>query len=331
MFGYPEVHHGITPYGAVPTMLNMMKSKGDASLLLTGRKISAAEALPRHSHPRRTRRSVTGELDVPALVPGVAGALPRPSRLDQMPRRVAAHPHLVRPDRLGLHLVSSVLRKINSSPTQVARLETFCRPVSTLLSFWGRVPICLSLHLCMLMPRTPIGVWPWRRARGKFKPRSRRVPRSRVIPTPFTLGWCYLSDYYAPAAEAILDELRAALPRRGLGRHDRCRRGRERRRIHRRAGPGTDGRAAAARVVSTVLGPAAAACRIVRVRGPYRAGPCRRQHARLAGVAARAERAHGHRLSVRRTVVGAQPRGTHGGWRIHRRFVRGGLRPGSRR
>ena len=38
MFGYPEVHHGITPYGAVPTMLNMMKSKGDASLLLTGRR-----------------------------------------------------------------------------------------------------------------------------------------------------------------------------------------------------------------------------------------------------------------------------------------------------
>ena len=25
---------------------------------------------------------------------------------------------------------------------------------------------------------------------------------------PFTLGWCYLSDYYAPAAETILDELR---------------------------------------------------------------------------------------------------------------------------
>ena len=30
--------------------------------------------------------------------------------------------------------------------------------------------------------------------------------------TPFTLGWCYLSDYYAPAAEAILDELRVRLP-----------------------------------------------------------------------------------------------------------------------
>jgi small ligand-binding sensory domain FIST len=28
----------------------------------------------------------------------------------------------------------------------------------------------------------------------------------------FTLGWCYLSDYYAPASEAILDELRRALP-----------------------------------------------------------------------------------------------------------------------
>jgi small ligand-binding sensory domain FIST len=29
---------------------------------------------------------------------------------------------------------------------------------------------------------------------------------------PFTLGWCYLSDYHAPAAEAILDELRLRLP-----------------------------------------------------------------------------------------------------------------------
>lgn len=28
----------------------------------------------------------------------------------------------------------------------------------------------------------------------------------------FTLGWCYLSDYYAPQAEAILDELRSRMP-----------------------------------------------------------------------------------------------------------------------
>jgi small ligand-binding sensory domain FIST len=30
--------------------------------------------------------------------------------------------------------------------------------------------------------------------------------------SPFTLGWCYLSDYYAPASEAILDELHRSLP-----------------------------------------------------------------------------------------------------------------------
>src|SRR6185369_8096578 len=29
---------------------------------------------------------------------------------------------------------------------------------------------------------------------------------------PYTLGWCYLTDYYAPSAEAILDELRRGLP-----------------------------------------------------------------------------------------------------------------------
>lgn len=44
-FGYPEVHHGITPYGAVPTMLNMMNQKAMMDLLLTGRKIRADEAM----------------------------------------------------------------------------------------------------------------------------------------------------------------------------------------------------------------------------------------------------------------------------------------------
>jgi methylglutaconyl-CoA hydratase len=43
--GYPEVQHGITPYGAVPTLLNTMNQKGLLDLLLTGRKIGAAEAL----------------------------------------------------------------------------------------------------------------------------------------------------------------------------------------------------------------------------------------------------------------------------------------------
>src|SRR5262249_790120 len=31
-------------------------------------------------------------------------------------------------------------------------------------------------------------------------------------PAPFTLGWCYLSDFYAPSAEEILAELRLRLP-----------------------------------------------------------------------------------------------------------------------
>jgi enoyl-CoA hydratase/carnithine racemase len=45
MFGYPEVQHGITPYGAVPTMLNMMNQKAMMDLLLTGRKTNADEAM----------------------------------------------------------------------------------------------------------------------------------------------------------------------------------------------------------------------------------------------------------------------------------------------
>ena len=43
--GYPEVHHGITPYGAVPTMLNTMNQKAMMDLLLTGRRIKAEEAV----------------------------------------------------------------------------------------------------------------------------------------------------------------------------------------------------------------------------------------------------------------------------------------------
>jgi enoyl-CoA hydratase/carnithine racemase len=43
--GYPEVQHGITPYGAIPTMLHTMNPKAMFDLLLTGRKIGAAEAL----------------------------------------------------------------------------------------------------------------------------------------------------------------------------------------------------------------------------------------------------------------------------------------------
>jgi enoyl-CoA hydratase/carnithine racemase len=45
VFGYPEVHHGITPYGAVPTMLNTMSQKAMFDLLLTGRRVAAPEAL----------------------------------------------------------------------------------------------------------------------------------------------------------------------------------------------------------------------------------------------------------------------------------------------
>ena len=45
LLGYPEVQHGITPYGAVPTMLNAMNQKAVLDLLMTGRRIGAAEAM----------------------------------------------------------------------------------------------------------------------------------------------------------------------------------------------------------------------------------------------------------------------------------------------
>src|SRR5215831_18032844 len=39
-----------------------------------------------------------------------------------------------------------------------------------------------------------------------------RIAAQQGDSAPFTLGWCYLSDYYAPSAEAILDELRWCFP-----------------------------------------------------------------------------------------------------------------------
>jgi enoyl-CoA hydratase/carnithine racemase len=44
-FGYPEVRHGITPYGAVPTMLQTLGRRAMLDLLFTGRRISAEEAV----------------------------------------------------------------------------------------------------------------------------------------------------------------------------------------------------------------------------------------------------------------------------------------------
>ena len=44
-FGYPEVRHGITPYGAVPTMRETLGRKALFDLLFTGRRIDAAEAV----------------------------------------------------------------------------------------------------------------------------------------------------------------------------------------------------------------------------------------------------------------------------------------------
>ena len=80
MFGYPEVHHGITPYGAVPTMVNMMNQKAMLDLLLTGRKIGAAEALRLGILTRSVRADqLAGELDsvLADILRGSAAAIRR--------------------------------------------------------------------------------------------------------------------------------------------------------------------------------------------------------------------------------------------------------------
>ena len=83
MFGYPEVHHGITPYGAVPTMLNMMNQKATMDLLLTGRKIGADEALRLGIITRAVPADqLLGELDkvLADLFRGSAAAIRRSKR-----------------------------------------------------------------------------------------------------------------------------------------------------------------------------------------------------------------------------------------------------------
>ncbi len=43
--GFPEIVHGITPYGAIPTLLNGIPRKAAMDLAITGRKIKAPEAV----------------------------------------------------------------------------------------------------------------------------------------------------------------------------------------------------------------------------------------------------------------------------------------------
>jgi small ligand-binding sensory domain FIST len=47
---------------------------------------------------------------------------------------------------------------------------------------------------------------------GQIQKEIAARPTRKGETVPFTLGWCYLSDYYAPEAEAILDELRRRMP-----------------------------------------------------------------------------------------------------------------------
>jgi enoyl-CoA hydratase/carnithine racemase len=80
MFGYPEVQHGITPYGAVPTMLNTMSQKAMMDLLLTGRRIRADEAMRLGIITRAVAADqLNGELDrvLQDLFRGSAGAIRR--------------------------------------------------------------------------------------------------------------------------------------------------------------------------------------------------------------------------------------------------------------
>ena len=44
-FGYPEVRRGIVPFGAAPTMLKTMSQRAIMDLILTGRRVTAAEAV----------------------------------------------------------------------------------------------------------------------------------------------------------------------------------------------------------------------------------------------------------------------------------------------
>ena len=62
------------------------------------------------------------------------------------------------------------------------------------------------------MPLTPIGALPWLDCQRQLQTQIAARAAQQGDSTPFTLGWCYLSDYYAPEAEAILDELRLRMP-----------------------------------------------------------------------------------------------------------------------
>src|SRR4051794_133455 len=49
-------------------------------------------------------------------------------------------------------------------------------------------------------------------AQGQLHARIAEHSASKGNASPFTLGWCYLTDHYASAAEAIIDELGLYFP-----------------------------------------------------------------------------------------------------------------------
>ena len=103
------------------------------------------------------------------------------------------------------------------------------------------------------------------------------------VSAQFTLGWCYLSDYYASESAAILD-------------------------------------------VPALLRATASACGVHQVRRPYGPRSCRGHHTGPAGIVARTECPHDHRLSFRRSVLGAKPSAPLRRRCVQRRVVRRAVR-----
>ena len=104
-----------------------------------------------------------------------------------------------------------LLLRQSTRDAQIARSRNYRRPVSTAFVL-GRILTWLFASFVQAHATHA----DWREALERCQRQLETKIAARAAQQgdsdPFTLGWCYLSDYYAPTAEAILDELRRRFP-----------------------------------------------------------------------------------------------------------------------
>jgi hypothetical protein len=119
--------------------------------------------------------------------------------------------HLARLDGLGLHLDTAFCGNQQFAYTGNSSKNAFAGRVNFAFSLEQDTDMSLASFAQAHAARAD-----WRVALAHCQKQLQIQIAERAAQqgdsAAFTLGWCYLSDYYAPAVEAILEELRLRFP-----------------------------------------------------------------------------------------------------------------------